>query len=320
MILILAGFACVQGQEVLDAVVAIVNDDVITLNEYLRQYEMREQAIRDQAKAQGQEAQISVFMDRLKATLLEELITSRLLLQEAEKLGIDVSQQVTMTIENIKQANNIQTDAQFERVLQQQGINFEQFRKRIEEDILQQALVYSQISSSIVIQDTEIVEYYNEHPDEFILPLEYAIKGIYVSETDKNPQELEALKNEIDQKISANEDFSALSLQYSQGPEKDSGGDLGSFKEGEMAPALENAVKDLNSGDVSAWIKVQGGWYILKLAEKKEARMKSFEDAKNEIQGKLEEEKRTEKLTEYLNELKGRSYIRIIIQDPLSFK
>ena len=107
------GVSVLSGQEILEVIVAIVNDDVITLSDYKREYDNLYRMLR--TRYQGE--QFDQQWDMAKANLLDTMITDLLLLQEANKMGLNVSEQVKMTIENIKSENNLATDASWSGVI-----------------------------------------------------------------------------------------------------------------------------------------------------------------------------------------------------------
>jgi parvulin-like peptidyl-prolyl isomerase len=82
---------------------------------------------------------------------------------------------------------------------------------------------------------------------------------------------------------------------------------------------LEQAVEKLKVGEITPWIKFKEGWYLVKLEDKKEERLKSFDEARQEIDNKLFNEKRRKRLDEYIKELKEKSYIKILNPNPLGF-
>ena len=313
--LIFTGMFLGQGAEVVEEIVAIVNDDIITLSQYKEQHEALYQMLRSQL--QGEEFQRRYREERKK--LLDMMITELLLLQEAKKKGINVEEQVRLTIDNIKEQNGINSDEELKRLMSQQGINFEAWKKQMEENILKQGIIATEVDRNIVIDESEVVNYYKLHSQEFTEPTEYRLKAIYISAHDKTSQEVEILKEEIVNKIASGVDFSSLASQYSEGPEKEQQGDLGTFKKGELAKNLEEAVEKLKIGEISPWLEIKGGWYILKLEDKKEARLKSFEEVRKDIEKKLFNQKRQKRLEEFLKELKERSYIKILVPNPLGF-
>lgn len=314
-VLIFSGATFLFTQEIVEAIVVVVNDEVITLSQYKAKHEELLQSLR--AQLQGEEFRKQY--ESLRKDILENMIMEVLLLQEAKKQGINVNEQVNMAIQKIKEDNNIQTDEDLRQALAQQGMDLESFRKRMEEDILKQNIIFSEVGRSIVIDDTDVVNYYKQHPDEFTVPLEYTLSAIYLSTEGKSEEEFLAKKKEIDEKIAAGEDFASLAGEYSEGPEKESQGDLGSFKEGELAENLRKAVEDLKEGETTSWIEISNGWYLLKMRERKESHLQTFEEARKTIEEKLYQEQQDKKYNEFMTKLRERSFVKILIPNPLDF-
>ena len=315
LVLIFSGATFLFTQEIVEAIVAVVNDEVITLSQYKAAHEELLQSLR--AQLQGEEFRKQY--ESLRKDILENMIVGALLLQEAKKQGINVNEQVKMAIQKIKEDYNLQTDEDLRRELAQQGMDLESFRKRMEEDILKQNIIFSEVGRSLVVDDTDVVNYYKQHPDEFTVPLEYTLSAIHLSTEGKSEEEFLAKKKEIDEKIAAGEDFASLAGEYSEGPEKESQGDLGSFKEGELAENLRQAVEDLKEGETTSWIEISNGWYLLKMRERKESHLQTFEEARKTIEEKLYQEQQDKKFKEFMTKLRERSFVKILIPNPLDF-
>lgn len=300
------------GQDIVEAIVAVVNDDIITLSDYKQEYDSRLRMLRTQL--QGEE--LSQQQEIMKQNLLEFLITDLLLLQEARKLGLNVSEQVRMTLENIKRENNLTTDEQLRRALAQQGIAYEDFVKQMEQNMLKQNIVFSEVGRKISIDDSELVSYYKSHQEDFIEPIEYTLKMTYIAKEGKSPEAIESIKQQVDQKIQANEEFGQVAAEFSEGPEKESQGDLGSFKKGELQQDLEQAVENLEVGTITPWLDTQGAWVRLKLVGKKERRLREFQEVRKEIEDKLFQEKQDEELEKYMADIRAKSYIKILMPNP----
>lgn len=303
------------SQEVIEEIVAIVNDEIITLSEYRAEYESNYQMLRMQV--QGEQFQIQ--LENLKKNLLNQMITDILLLQEAEKLELNVEEQMKLYIDNLKKENSIESDEEFIRILAQQGADYAQWRAILKENMLKEAVVVSEVHRSIVVDEADVVNYHKLHPDEFTEPPEFKLKAITLSSDSGNNEDVEAKKQEISEKIRDGEDFSSLARQYSVGPEKDKNGDLGTFKKDELADALREAVENLKEGEVTPWIQMRNVWFLLKLVEKKDARVKSFEEARGDIEQRIFAEKAQEKFEEFMTELREKSYIKILNPNPLRF-
>jgi len=315
-VLIFSSMILIKAQDTIEAIVAIVNDDVITLSDYKREQELLYQSLRSQMQGEEFENQYRV----MRKELLDKMVTELLLSQEAEKKGINVNEQLKMMIENIKNENNIESDQELIQAFTQQEVDFNVWKEEQRKMLLRQGVIYSEVGSSIVIDDSEIVNYYKQHPEQYTEPEEYTLQAVYVSSEGKIEEEIQGKKDEIQGKLDAGEDFSSVASEYSEGPEKDSNGDLGSFKRGELAKNLEQAVEGLKAGKLTTWIETPNGWYILKLKDRKESHLKAFDECRGEIEQKLFGERNQQKLREYLQELKKRSYIKILIPDPIDFK
>lgn len=302
--------APLYDQQVVEEIVAIVNDDIITLSEYRAEFQANYQALR--AQFQGEE--FDKQYDYLKENLLNQMITDVLLRQEAEKMkDFNPEEQMKIYIDNVKKENHIESDEEFIRILRQQGMDYDEWRKMLRNNILKEAVIVSQVHRSIVVDESEIVSYHKSHPEEFTEPPEYTLKAIYIS----SDNEVEALKREIIDKLAAGEEFGSLASQYSTGPEKDTDGDLGTFKKGELAEDLEGAVEKLEVGEVTSWIQFRNGWYLLKLVDKKESRLRTFEEARRDIEQKLFNQKAQKRFEEFMKELRAKSYVKILKPNPL---
>lgn len=318
LVFALIGFAAVlflAAGQVVEEIVAIVNDDVITLSQYKEQYDSTVQQLR--AAFQGEEYEKQLAL--LKKEILDMMITDILLMQQAKEKNLNVGEQLKAAVENIKRENNITSDDDLKRALRQQGIDYDQWLTHLEENMLKQGLIYSEVDRSIVLDDSEIVGYYKLHPQEFTEPEEYKIRAVYLSTEGKEGGALDGIKKDIGDKLKAGEPFNLLAKEYSDGPAKETEGDLGTFKKGELDKALEQAVSKLKTGETSGWIETKNGWYLLRLEEKKESRLMTFEEVKKNVEEKLYAQKRDKKLEEYLKGLRERSYVKILKPNPLDF-
>jgi peptidyl-prolyl cis-trans isomerase SurA len=309
----LAVAAAAGAQQVIEEIVAVVNDDIITLSDYRRQHDAFVQMLRSQLQGEEYEKQYQ----QMKAELLNTMITNILLLQLAREKQLNVSEQLKLVIENIKKQNNIESDEDLRRELAKQGLEWEDWTKQQEEYLLNQAVIYTEVERSIVIDESEIVAYYKNHRGEFVEPEEYKLRGLYISDENRTPEEVEARKAEVLAKLDAGGDWGAVAAASSDAPTKDSQGDLGTFKKGELEKSLEEAVSKIKPAERTPWLGVKNGWYLIRLDEKKDSRQLSFEESRKAIEEKIYNERKQKKLEEFLKNLREKSYVKILIPDPL---
>ncbi len=314
-LLLLAGFLGMEAGEVIEEIVAIVNDDIITLSQVKQYHDSLYQMLRSQLQGEEFEKQY----DRLKGEILDNMITELLLLQLARQKQLNVSEQVKDAVERIKKENEIESDEQLRYELSRQGIDYEQWLKQLEENFLRQALIFTEVDRSLVLDDSEIVNYYKGHPEEFIEPEQYTIRAIYFSSEHRDREEIQSLRREVEAKLRAGEDFSQLAGEYADSPLRENKGDLGTFKKGELDRTIQDAVAKLKPGELTPWLEARGGWYLVKLEEKKDSRLRSFEEVKQEIEEKIFAQKRSVKLREFLKQIREKSYIKILKPNPLNF-
>ena len=312
-LLLLAGTAAMNAQQVVDEIVAVVNDDVITLSQYKIRYDLMVQAAQTQFQGADRDKQI----EAIKKGLLEQMISDLLLLQMAKDRQIDAREQLKLYIENIKKQNNMESDDDLHAAVTREGMDYDVWLKQTEEDIMRQAVIYTEVDRHIAIDDAETVAYYKGHLDRFVEPVEYKLRAIVLPQAGADPAGLETKKKEILDKLAAGGDFSALAADYNQAPLKDSKGDLGKIKKTELEATLEQEAAKLKKGEVSSWVKARNGWYLLKLEERQDSRQKTFEEVKQSLENFLFQQKKTKALNAFFDKLKAGNYVKILRPNPL---
>lgn len=311
-LLLLGGFA-LAAQEIVEEIVAVVNDDVITLSEYKAEYETRAAQARSQLLGED----LDKVLEQIKSGLLDAMITDLLLLQMAKEKNFNVSEQLKMALDNIKKENSLESDEELRRAVRSQGMDYDLFLKQMEETLLKQGVVYSEVNKSLSLDEAQVIEYYKAHKSDFLEPAEFKVRAVYLALADRTPEELEARKTEIADKVKGGLDFVQAAETYSDAPLKEAKGDLGNLVAGQIDKTLETALNPMKTGDVSGWVQTKNGWYLLKVEERKDTRTKTFEEAKRAIEEKMTNELQDVKFKEFLGDIKKRSYIKILKPDPL---
>ena len=308
--------ACViaaTAQQVVEEIVAVVNDEIITRSEYKKQYDQRVA----QAKAQFHGEALEKELEQIKSGLLDYMITNMLLLQLAKEQNINVGDRLKMVLDNIKKENGLDTDDDLKRALASQGFEYESWLKDLEERIQREAVMASEIQKSIALDEAEIIDYYKKHTAEFVEPDEFKVRAVYLALDARSAADNDARKAEILTKIKGGLEFAAAAEQYCDPPLKEQKGDLGTLKKGETDKILADALAPLKKGDLSGWVQTKNGWYLLKVEDKKDSRIKTFDETKRAIEQKLYMERQAAKSDEFIKNLKNRSYIKILKPNPL---
>lgn len=313
-LLFVGGSALFQGKaagEIYNRVVAIVNADVVTLYELnTRMTEltgMPPDALRRKSESQYLE---------MRRKVLESLIEEKIALEKIKEMKIDVSsRELDAAIERVKEENDF-TQEDLVAALKEQGQSYEEYRKRLKQELERRRLINYEVKSKIIITEEEVKAYYDEHRGKFSTKGKVRLAMIFLKQ--ENPgdgKETRALKekaNRIIQKIKSGEDFAALAKRFSAGPGAAEGGDLGVFKISELNPEMAASIKDLSSGEVSAPIIGSSGIQIIKVVEKDEGGEKTFEQVQNVIRSTLYREKLDQAYSEWIKELREKAYTKII--------
>ncbi len=297
------------GSEVVERIVAIVNEDIITLSD-VKKVDLN---LRIALSARYQGKELEEKLESARKTLLEDLIERKLLLAKAKEDGMDVESEAKMVIENILKENNLSSEKDLEEIMKNEGINYAAWKEELKNNLLQQKVIRKYVDSNISVDNAEMLDYYRKNPEEFTEPEEVKIKGIFLEDKEGVEEKMKRVEEELKTKS-----FEEVASIYSEGPEKEKNGDLGSFKKGEMDKNLEKHVFSMKAGEITPWIKTSKGYYLLKLEEKKEAKLKSFDEARDEIFDKIIEKKREPLLKKFFEDLKAKSYIKILIPDPFA--
>mgnify|MGYP001563644377 FL=1 len=258
---LLAGaVAAAEATDALDRIVAVVNDDVITL----AQLRERVQAARRQIVL---EKIAPPADDVLQKQILERLILERLQLQLAEKSGLQLSDaDVERAIEGIAGRNKMTVAALRER-MKKEGIDPALHRAQVRTQILIEQLVDREVRSRVSVTDSEI--------DGFLAGLsdvtEYRLSHIFLSLPESaTPATIEAARKRADElvaKLRAGGNFQQLAVAHSQAPDALQGGHIGWKKPGQLPDLFVVALKTLSPGGVSDVLRSPNGFHVLKLHE-----------------------------------------------------
>ena len=291
----------------LDRVVAVVNKEVITWSEL---YKMMESEAADQVRALKEEERLKIFKDS-EAAFLEKFIDIKLQIQEARRLGLDVAtEEVTEAVENIKKKYSL-TDNALEESLKKEGLSFEEYKKRLSEQIVISKVVSQQIRNKVVVAEEEVKKYMEANKESFTDGETFKIKQIFLGrpKDDADIKVIEDRASIIIQRLKAGEDFSILAEEYSEDPSGKLGGDLGFIKKSQMAKEFIDALNSMKVGEFSNPFRTQKGLHIIKLEEKVAAQ--STDEARESVLKQLTESQFSERYKSWIKGLREKAYIVI---------
>jgi parvulin-like peptidyl-prolyl isomerase len=280
-----------------DKIVAVVNSDLIMMSEIKKELAPEEARIRKQSA--GEERARRLKMAEYIA--LTKMIERKLQLQAAKSKGVDISdQEVRQAVEELKR--------QGEKV----DASDPQSATSVKEQLTLMRVVDREVRSGIMVADSEMKRYYQEHKERFAYPEEYQLSQILLkARSSSDMPEIMARAKDILASIRKGGNFEELALQYSEGINASRGGKLGLVRQGELHPAIERAIAPLPVGDISDVIDTSDGLHIIRVDEKKPKQFRPFDEVKIEIQGLVFQQKSEDLYQSWMTDLKNKSYIEV---------
>jgi peptidyl-prolyl cis-trans isomerase SurA len=302
-----------KGAEIVDRIVAVVNDEVITLIELNNTLKPYMEKIQSLGYPQDKEQEL---LFKVRKDMLDRLINQKIEDQEIKRSKVEISEeQVDKTIERVKETNYL-TDEQLRAALAKDGLTIEEYRSKIKDQILRERLVALKVKSKIVITKEDIKAYYEKHIKEYGGKQKYHLRNIIMKVPlflgSEKKLEIKAKMDEILEKLKAGESFKALAAKYSESPAASDGGDLGEFEFDALSPQLQNAIEKIKPGEYTSVLDTDQGYQIFLIEEIVNTPGKTLEEMSPEIERILFNESIDNKYQAWIGNLRKESVVKII--------
>jgi peptidyl-prolyl cis-trans isomerase C len=175
--------------------------------------------------------------------------------------------------------------------------------KEAKKKIVMAKLIKNEVEDKIVVTDDEMKKYYDEHKDEFKTPEMWRASHILVADE----KEAKALADEL----ARGANFAELAKAHSIDATSSRGGDVGFFREGQLVSDFEKACLALEVGQTSGVVRTQFGYHIIKLTDKKQPGIKTYQEAKSAIDAQIRKKKRAELFNALVLKLKNKYSVEV---------
>lgn len=304
---------------IIDSCVAVVNEDVITLSEVNEAGKPMFQRIAEQVPPE----QLAEALKQARKNVIDKLIEKKLLVQQAKLMNISVTdEEVERALTQILTRNNTSLK-QFKSELTRMGMEEQQYRENLRDQILGSKLINYEVRSKIIIPEEKIIDYYDLHYTEQVGSGGYYILQIGLTlDSEGMPANLAEAGKIAEKKAErilslarGGQDFKQLARQYSDLPSAVDGGDIGAFQRDEMAAYMRDAVTSLKPGEVSPVVASQNGYMIFKLLSSQEGEIITkvpYDTVKEEIRSNLYQQEMEKRYDSWLKEIRSQAYIKIL--------
>ena len=259
--------AAVEKKNAINSIVAIVNDNIITLLELDNEIEVIKTQLRQQRAPLPNEEQ-------LKKQVLERLVLMRIQLQMAQQRHLNVDDEsLNRAIGNVAKNNGMDI-LRFRQVLESSGINFEDYRERIRNEMIISRLHQRQVFRKINVTDQEVADFLANRELQDRSSEEYRIQHLLLvvpeAASGETIQNIKTRAEDILAQLKSGADFTKMVIENSDGQQALDGGDLGWRKLAQIPSLFAGIVTSMKQGDVSNIVRSPSGFHIIKLAEKRD--------------------------------------------------
>jgi len=248
--------------EFMDSIAAIVNDGVVLRSEVETQLGM---IIATLEKQGGQIPPVNTIREEV----LERLIVQRLQLQRADRYGIRVSDEaLNAAIANVAKNNDVSFE-EFPKILDKEGINYNDYRNELRQQITIEQLRQREVISRIAVSESELDNFLVFQKDQDRLNYEYDLSHILIPVSsragDGEINNKQDLINELYEEIIDGKDFDDVAVEFSKGQQALSGGRLGWLKGEQLPDVFVRAASELKNGELSLPFETSSGFHLIKL-------------------------------------------------------
>ena len=248
--------------EFMDSIAAIVNDGVVLRSEVETQLGM---IIATLEKQGGQIPPVNTIREEV----LERLIVQRLQLQRADRYGIRVSDEaLNAAIANVAKNNDVSFE-EFPKILDKEGINYNDYRNELRQQITIEQLRQREVISRIAVSESELDNFLIFQKDQDRLNYEYDLSHILIPVSsragDGEINNKQDLINELYEEIIDGKDFDDVAVEFSKGQQALSGGRLGWLKGEQLPDVFVRVASELKNGELSLPFETSSGFHLIKL-------------------------------------------------------
>lgn len=303
--------------QVVDEVVAQINDDVITLSALKRESKERIETLKQSGMSAQQAAD---EVNKHQAELIATLVNETLLLQKGKELDLarDVEAEVNRRMLDVAKEQGITTIEKLDAAMRESGVDPVATRQTLRTEIMKQSVVQQEVDRKIFFGLTmdELKKYFDAHPDKFRKPETVTISEIFLSSTGKNEAEVKARAMELVTQLRSGADFGALAAANSErefngvraAPQTK--GKVGTFEARNLRDEIANGIKAVKVGAVSEPLRLNDGYQILRVDERTAAGTSpTFNE--NQVREAITIERSDKQREEYLAHLRDDAYIKI---------
>jgi peptidyl-prolyl cis-trans isomerase SurA len=312
-----ATFAQEGELQVVDEVIAQVNEDVITLSMLKRESKERIETLKQSGMTPQQAAE---EVTKRQAELIATLVNEQLLLQKGKELDLsnEVEAEVNRRMLEVAKDQGITTIEKLDAALRESGVDPAATRQTLRVEIMKQAVIQQEVDRKIFFGLTmpELKKYFDAHQDKFRKPESVSLSEIFLSSAGKNEAEVKARASELVRQLRSGADFGALATANSEREAnglrvaQQTKGKVGVFEVPHLRDEIAAGVKNLPAGGISEPLRGNDGYQILRVDERTPGSSTAVFN-ENQVREAITMERTEKERSDYLQQLRNDAYIQI---------
>ena len=284
-----------------------MNNKIVTKSEF----EERGQYILAQVYQQYSGADLDRQMKEAQETLLANMITELLLVEQAENL-LDLTKVRKNLVDDFKKQQNIQSDEELDKGLKAQNMTRADLEEQLVRMAIPQEVINYEVKRKISVSDKEVEDYYGAHIDDYRTPATVTLREIVLFYEEVNRDEAMTRAQGIVREVRAGADFADLVTQYSEAGTKESGGLIGPVARGDIQTQIAQEAFKLGEGQVSDPIDTGRSIHIIKVEARSPEFVKTILEVHDAIYETIRQEKFKPRYNAYLKHLWKDSQIEVM--------
>lgn len=305
-------FATAMEEELLDRVVAVVNDEVITqaeLDIFLR-------PIYEQYSKEYSGPELVNAVHEVREKILNQMIEDKLVYQEAVAQGIEIKEEDEEKEFQAFKAK-MEHPGELDEMLEREGLTMKSLRERLKKQAMVRQLQDREIRSKVIVSPAELEDFFKKNPDQFRTKERVRVKSLTIKKskearakglTDEKAKQTIDL---LEQKIKLNRNFDQIVKSFSEDSHAKQEGPGEWIERGAMIESVDEALFKTPVGQQTGVVETPIGYHLFRIEVKEAEKILTFEEVKDQIAGYLFQEKSSARFRDWMEEIKKAAYISI---------
>ena len=297
--------AAARADELVERIVARVNDGLVTQSEYDKRLALT-------AKA----SHVPADSDEMRRSVLEDLIKERLLEDRAKEMSVSATdEEIQAAVDRVKAQYNLSTDADFDAALAESGMTREDLRRQMRQTITLQKVIGRDVTSRMDLSDDTLrVEYERRKEQFYATPASAHVAELvlkFSSDDAQARQQAVAQIEELRGQIRSGKSFADLAKEFSQGNTRDRGGELGTVTKGELVEPLDAGIFSEPPAEYPPPVLMPDSIHFFHVTDRKPAGFQPFAQVKEDLKKRIADDLYDKRFGDYMDRLRREAFVKI---------